>query len=59
MVLINKNLEIAKNNLNEVKDVIIASEDSKESMRRDLIKISEKFYIHFALEEKSDMIKMK
>ena len=54
MIKINKNLAIAKNNLSELDDIIVASEDSKESMRRDLLKISKQFYIHIYLDERTD-----
>ena len=54
MVLINKNLEICKKNLQELDDIIVASEDSTESMRRNLIKILKSFFIHIELDKKSD-----
>jgi hypothetical protein len=59
MVIINRNLEICKNNLNELDDVIVASVDSKESMRRDLKKISKEFYIYFILDKTSDTYQMR
>ena len=59
MVSINANLKICKNNLSELEDVIVASEDSKESMRRDLLKILRHFRIRCSLDPGSDTFRMK
>ena len=53
IIKFNKNLAIAKNNLSELDDIIVASEDPKERMRLDLLKISKQFYIHFFLEKRT------
>lgn len=58
MTDINKNLGICKNKLSELDDIIVASFDSKESMRRDLNKISKNFFIHFILDSNTDFYKM-
>lgn len=59
MVRVNANLEICKHNLNELEDIIVASEDSKESMRRDLLKILNSFHIVCQLDTGSDTFQMK
>ena len=58
MTDINRNLGICKNKLSELDDIIVASFDSKESMRRDLNKISKNFFIHFILDPNTDFYKM-
>ena len=59
MVNVNKNLEITKNNLSDLDDVIVASENPNEGMRRDLLKIANHFHIHIYLEKRTEHYTMK
>lgn len=59
MVIIKKNLAIVKDNLGELDDVIVASEDSGEEMRRNLFKIVRHFYVYICFDEVAELYTIK
>lgn len=56
---VSRDLAIAKDNLGELDQVIVGSEDPREEMRRNLLKIARDFYVHICLDRETQVYTIK